>query len=266
MARPALLALVALLAAALAGCGAPGPSPPAAVGEPLPPLAIEQPAFELRGCEGAAAFFAFDDAAVEAEMPSGHRAYTVQGIAGALVGFTAMVCDVVVEGNVSQRVPIARTYVQVGPTTHYGFEWMFPVSRAPALAGWLSSHGWPVLDAEVILLPGLLTVRGADVDYVVADAGRTGQGPIPAGVSGALVHFVHGEPPVRLDENNTYDEAQSTTASVPALAASKGALARFTPAGADGASASGGLSFLGIRVDARFFVPPADEALEPVRT
>jgi hypothetical protein len=225
----------------------------------------ESPAFELLGCEGSSSFFAFEDTAVEAEMPAGQRAYTVQGVAGALVDLTAMICDVVVDGTLAEGVPIARTHVQVGPRTFYVFEWMFPVARAPALADWLSAHGWPVVDAEVTALPGLLTVRGADVDYVVADAGRAGQG-IPSGASGDLVHFIHGEAPLRLDENTTYHEGQDVRGSVPTLVATKGALARFTPAGADGASASGGLTFLGIQLDARFFVPAEDAAVEPIRT
>ena len=112
--------------------------------------------------------------------------------------------------------------------------------------------------------PGLLTVRGAEVDYVLADAGRAAQGPIPFSASGGLVHFLHGDPAVRLDENITYQEGAGVTASVPALAATKGALARFTPAGAGGASASAGLSVF-LQQDSRFFLPVEEAPVEPIR-
>lgn len=256
-----------LLLAALTGCAAPAPtaSPPSA---PMTEVegAAALPAFDLLDCEGDFVFFVFDDAAVEAQMPAGYRAYTVQGYAGALVGLDAMTCDVLVDGSLAERVPIVRTFVQVGPTTMYGFEWIFPVERAPGLADWLSSHGWAVLDAQVEMPPGLITVRGAEVDYVVADIGLVAGGPVPSSASGDVVHFVHGDLPVRLDENQTYHEGASVSASVPSLLAANGALARFSPGGVAPASASGGLSFLGVRLDSHFTVPPADGTVEPIRT
>jgi hypothetical protein len=258
----ARMVFILLLAAALAGCATPDAAPATASVEPEAEPRAALPAFDLLGCESQDAFFVYDDASVKAHLPPGYRPYTVQGIAGALVRFEAMTCDAVVGAVVEQRVPIAVTSVQVGPSTHYQFEWILPTTRAPTLAAWLQQAGWPVLDAEVEMLPGLVTIRGDEVDYVLADAGGPAGGAIPASASGGLVHLVHGEAgTVRLDENQTIDDG-GVTASTPVLTATDGALSAFAP-GASG-TASTGLGFLGLRVDSRFTVP-TEEPVEPIR-
>ena len=251
------------LTAALAGCTTTEPAPAAAPVQPEEGTAVALPAFDLLRCDGQDGFFLYDDASVKAQLPPGYRPYTVQGVAGALVRFQAMTCDAVVGSAVEERVPIVVTSVQVGPTTHYQFEWILPMGRAPALAGWLSQSGWPVVDAEIEFLPGLTAIRGDEVDYVLADGGGLAGGPIPASATGGLIHLVHGHPEtVRLDENSTIDD-RGVTGSTPVLTATAGVLSAFGP-GASG-TASTGLGFLGMRQDSRFTVP-VEDTVEPVRT
>lgn len=256
-----LAALV--VAAALPGCATPPEAQPApaAAPEPQPPAA--EPAFDLLACEGTDSFFLFDDASVEAQMPPGYRAYTVQGHAGALVAVVAVVCDVAVGGVLAADVPLVRSFVQVGPSSFYLFEWAFPTERAPALADWLSSRGWPVQDADVSILPGAVTVRGAAVDYVVLNDAQAAGGVPLGSASGGTIHLLHGEGPVRLDENNTMDVPDALV-TAPTLVAAQGALARFAPAAL--ASASAGLQFARLTMESRFTVPPEEQPIEPIRT
>lgn len=259
--------LAAGLLLLLAGCSSPPPDGPGPLLPESPVEAQGTPAFELIDCSGQMVFFVFDQDAVEATMPTGYRAYTVQGVAGALVGFIATTCDVVVGDQVVVDVPIARNFVQVGPTTMYMFEWLFPVERAPALAEWLASQGWTVVDAQVEMLPGLLTIRGDEVDYVIADLPSAAGGARVTGASGGAIHFVHGDGPVRLDENQTMD-VPVAGASTPTLVATRGAFAAFAPgpASATGASAAAGLAFLDLTMSSVFTVPPPEQAIEPVRS